>query len=199
MLVRGIGIGDVSIKKVLSVLVNSSHKIKPQKNYYDKLEVDEFWTYAGNKKNKIWLLYAYHRDTGEIVDYVWGKRNYRTAKKLRDSLRSKGIGYDMVCTDNWDSFISVFKEYNHITGKKYTKGIEGNNCRLRHRSRRAFRKTCCFSKKFFNHFKVFDLAFFLYQLRVCINLCSIFYNTTKFIISPTPLVKLYTQYRLTFY
>ncbi|MDR0714048.1 MAG: IS1 family transposase, partial [Bacteroidales bacterium] len=31
---------------------------------------------------------------------------------------------------------------------------------LRHRIRRAFRKTCCFSKKLFNHFKAFNLAFF---------------------------------------
>ncbi|MDR0303851.1 MAG: IS1 family transposase, partial [Chitinispirillales bacterium] len=35
-----------------------------------------------------------------------------------------------------------------------------NNCRLRHRIRRAFRKTCCFSKKFENHMKAFSLAFF---------------------------------------
>jgi IS1 family transposase len=111
------------------------------------------------------------RDFPKRSIIVWGKRSYRTAKKLRDSLRSKGIGYDMVCTDNWDSFIAVFKET--ILPAKYTKGIEGNNCRLRLCIRRAFRKICCFSKKLFNHFKVFDLAFFLYQLRVCINLCSI--------------------------
>ncbi|MBD7946968.1 IS1 family transposase [Psychrobacter sp. Sa4CVA2] len=37
---------------------------------------------------------------------------------------------------------------------------KGNNCRLRHRLRRAVRKTCCFSKKLDNHFKVFDLVFF---------------------------------------
>ncbi|MDR2927624.1 MAG: IS1 family transposase, partial [Cytophagaceae bacterium] len=41
-----------------------------------------------------------------------------------------------------------------------TVGIEGNNCRLRHRIRRAFRKTCCFSKKMKNHLKAFDIACF---------------------------------------
>ncbi len=46
MLVRGIRIRDiaeiekVSIKKVLSVLVKSSHCIKPKHSYYDCLEVD---------------------------------------------------------------------------------------------------------------------------------------------------------------
>jgi IS1 family transposase len=70
------------------------------------------------------------------------------------------ISYDTVYTDKWDSFIAVFQEDNHIIGKENTKGIEGNNCRLRHRIRRAYRKTCCFSKKLSNHFKAFDLAFF---------------------------------------
>jgi len=47
MLVRGIGIRDISeiekmsIKKVLSVLVSSKHTIKPQQNHYDSFEVDE--------------------------------------------------------------------------------------------------------------------------------------------------------------
>ena len=43
--------------------------------HYESLEVDEFWTFVGNKKNKHWLIYAYHRETGEIVAYVWGKRD----------------------------------------------------------------------------------------------------------------------------
>ena len=56
MLVRGVGIRDIaeienmSIKKVLSALVNSNHSIKPKHNHYDSLEVDEFWTYVGSKK-----------------------------------------------------------------------------------------------------------------------------------------------------
>jgi len=166
MLVRGVGIRDIavieeiSIKKVLSVLVKSNRIITPKQSHYDALEVDEFWTYVGNKKNKIWLIYAYHRATGEIVAYVWGKRNLKTARKLHDKLKSMGIAYDTVYTDKWDSFIAVFQPDNHIVGKENTKGIEGNNCRLRHRIRRAFRRTCCFSKKLFNHLKAFDLAFY---------------------------------------
>jgi len=166
MLVRGVGIRDVSdiedisVRKVLSVLVNSNQIITPKQPHYDSLEVDEFWTYVGNKKNKVWLIYAYHRATGEIVSYVWGKRDRKTAKKLREKLKSMGVTFDTIYSDNWDSFIAVFQDDNHIIGKENTKGIEGNNCRLRHRIRRAFRKTCCFSKKLFNHLKAFDLAFF---------------------------------------
>ena len=124
MLVRGVGIIDIaeiekiSVKKVLSTLVNSNHTLTPKQSHYDNLEVDEFWTYVDNKKNKVRLIYAYHRKTGEIVAYVWGKRNYNTAKKLRNKLQSVGISYGTIYTDKQNSFISVFQEDNHIIGKK---------------------------------------------------------------------------------
>ena len=166
MPVRGVGIRDISviewigIKKVLSVPVNSSRLITPQKRHYDSLEVDGFWTYAGNRKHKVWLIYACHRESGETVACVWGKCNYKTAGRLRDRIQSRGIDCDTVYTDKRDRFISVFQSDNHITGKDGTKGMEGNNCRLRHRIRRSFRKTCRFSKKLFNHLKAFNLVFY---------------------------------------
>jgi hypothetical protein len=79
MMVRGIGVRDISaieeisIAKVLLVLVKSSYSIKPKSNHYASLEVDEFWTYVGEKKNKVWLIYAYDRENREIVSFVWGK------------------------------------------------------------------------------------------------------------------------------
>ena len=166
MLVRGIGIRDIStilrisITKVLKTLTTSKYSITPRQNHYDCLEIDEFWTYVKEKKNKVWLIYAYHRETGEIVAYVWGKRDLKTAKKLRKRIKRLGITYDTVATDSWDSFLSTFCEDKQLVGKQYTVGIEGNNCRLRHRVRRAFRRTCCFSKKLFNHWKAFSMAFF---------------------------------------
>jgi IS1 family transposase len=32
---------------------------------------------------KVWLISAYPRESGKIVAYVWGKRDIRTAEKLR--------------------------------------------------------------------------------------------------------------------
>ena len=60
-----------------------------------------------------------------------------------------GVSFDTVYSDDWESFKGAFHADNHIIGKDNTVGIEGNSCRLRHRIRRAFRKTCCFSKKMF--------------------------------------------------
>jgi hypothetical protein len=83
MLVRGAGIRDIgiilqiSITTVLKVLKSTKYKIKPKRTHYGCLETDEFWTYVGKKKNKVWLIYAYHRGSGEIVAFVWGKRKLR--------------------------------------------------------------------------------------------------------------------------
>jgi IS1 family transposase len=165
MPVHGTGIRDIaeieniSIRKVLSVLVRSRHMIRPKQPYYDCLKVDEFWTYVGKKSRKIWLIYACHRDSGEIVAFVWGKRDLKTAKELKKKMSDLGVSYGRIATDDWDSFVSAFKGENHLTGKKYAVGIEGHNCRLRHRIRRAFRKIYYFSKKLFNHFKAFNLDF----------------------------------------
>jgi len=156
MLVRGVCIRDIaetkgiSRDKALSVLSKSEHVITPKQSYYPCLEVDEFWTYVGNKSNKVWLIYAYDRESGEIVCFVWGKRDLKTAMKLKNKLLALGVSYESIATDEWDSFITAFKEDNHLAGKEHTVGIEGNNCRLRHRIRRAFRKACCFSKKLLN-------------------------------------------------
>ncbi|MDR2651244.1 MAG: hypothetical protein LBC68_02870 [Prevotellaceae bacterium] len=46
-------IEQISIKKVLLGLVQSKHILRPKQQHYDCLEVDEFWTYVGSKKNKV--------------------------------------------------------------------------------------------------------------------------------------------------
>jgi hypothetical protein len=106
MLVRGIGIRDISavlrisITKVLKALKSAHYSIKPKFSHYDCLETDGFWTYVGKKKNKAWLIYAYHRGCGKIAAYVWGKRDIKTAQKLRKRLKRLGISYDRIATDN---------------------------------------------------------------------------------------------------
>jgi IS1 family transposase len=84
----------------------------------------------------------------------------KTVKKLRKRIQRLGISYDRIATDDWDSFLSALAEDRHDTGKKHTVGIEGNNCRMRDRIRRAFRRTCCFSRKLRNHREAFAMAFF---------------------------------------
>ena len=65
---------------------------------------------------------------GGIVAHVWGKRGARTAKRLRRRLARLGVSYGAIATDSWDSFRKVSGGARYLTGKQYTKGIEGNNC-----------------------------------------------------------------------
>jgi IS1 family transposase len=119
MLVRGTGIRDItaiekiSIKKVLSAPVDSRHPIQPEQQYYDCLEVDELWTYMSKKSRKVWLIYAYHRETGKIVAFVWGKCDLKTVGKLKKKLSDSGENYGSIATDDRDSFITVFRGENH--------------------------------------------------------------------------------------
>ena len=133
--------------------------LRSQQSHYNCLEIDEFWSYVGNKSKKVWLIYAYHRSGGEIIAWTFGKRNLKTVKKLYSVLQKKEIIWDSLAFDDWKSFKTAFKNEDCKIGKQYMQGIEGNNCSLRHRIRRAFRKTCNFSKKIKNHIKHFELVF----------------------------------------
>lgn len=119
LMARGSGIRDiaeverVSIGKVLRTLSQSKYQLQAQQSHYETLEIDEFWTFVGNKQNKQWLIYAYHRETGEIVAYVWGKRDLATAKRLKARLKQLGISYVRISSDCWDSFVTTFKSANN--------------------------------------------------------------------------------------
>jgi hypothetical protein len=59
MLVRGVGIGDIGVILEISigkVFKSATYQIKPKQRHYDCLEIDEFWTYVGRKKNKVWFI-----------------------------------------------------------------------------------------------------------------------------------------------
>jgi IS1 family transposase len=78
-------------------LVNSNYAITARKSYYPYLEMDEFWAYMENKSKKYWLIYAYERQSGEIVAYVWGKQDLKTAKGLRERLFKLGVSFGCIC------------------------------------------------------------------------------------------------------
>lgn len=166
MLLRNSGIRDietilqVSRKTVQNTLIKEAEKCKisPKKNHYKSVQIDEFWSYCKKKKGgKRWIIYAYAPETDEVIGYVIGKRDKKTMQKLL--LLLKDVIMDVVYTDNWETFISELKGYNHVVGKQFTKAIEGVNTSLRARNRRLVRKTTCFSKKDENHNAAIALMF----------------------------------------
>lgn len=164
MLLRNCGIRDietilgVSRYRVLKCLKRSAKQAKYQvrHSYYPSLQIDEFWTYVGKRKEgKVWLLYAYSPEFDEIVAHVTGDRSAKTVDKLYRKLTEIEVGE--FCTDEWQAFQKVLPAEKHQVGKEYTKHIEGVNTSFRARNRRMVRQTTCFSKNEENHLLAISL------------------------------------------
>lgn len=102
--------------KVQAALKRSTHEIEPTQKHYDVLQVDEFHTFIGHKKNKVWLIYAYCKTTGEIVAFVWGKRDLKTALALKQHLKELKITYGCIAHDDWKAFDTAFSDADEQWG-----------------------------------------------------------------------------------
>lgn len=166
MLLRGSGVRDtaavlgISVNCVLRHLVKeaSGVTVKPKQSRYHRVQIDELWSYVRCKEKKVWLLYAYCAQSGEILGFTMGKRSSKTVKNLL--LKLKNLEIDFFCTDDWEAFRSVLPYYQHLIGKQFTRAIEGVNTWFRTRIRRLMRKTVCFSKKVYNHYAMIKLVIY---------------------------------------
>jgi len=164
MLLRGSGIRDtalvqgVSSATVLRCLITESMNVvvKPKKQYYHQVQIDELWMYVASKQKKVWLLYAYCCETDEILAFTMGKRNSKAVRNLL--LKLKALEIDWYLTDSWKAFKEVLPYYKHLIGKQFTKAIEGVNTWFRVRIRRLNRRTTCFSKKLIYLYAIIKLA-----------------------------------------
>ncbi|MDR2041491.1 MAG: hypothetical protein LBP98_04150 [Tannerella sp.] len=65
-----------------------------------------FGHYVEKKSCKVWLIYAYHRESGEIVALVWGKRDLKTARNLKEKRSDTGVSYGSIATDDRERFVA---------------------------------------------------------------------------------------------
>lgn len=164
MLLHGSGITDIAnvlgVSKgcIIRALLKIGDQItlKPSKKHYHKVQIDELHSFVGNKKKKIWIIYAYDAETDEIIAVTAGKRSKKQVKDLYKRL--EGITIDWFCTDKWEAFRQVFPYDKHLIGKQFTKAIEGVNTSLRNSCKRLNRRTTSFSKKLFNHWQAIKLT-----------------------------------------
>ncbi|MBC3382239.1 IS1 family transposase [Serratia fonticola] len=114
-------------------------------------EVDEMWSFVGNKKQQRWLWYAWEPRLKRIVAHAFGRRSKKTFRKLLKLL----VGFNVAfwCTDNFSAYDMLPNE-KHITGKLYTQRIERENLNLRNRLKRLNRKTLGYSKSVEMHDKI---------------------------------------------
>ncbi len=65
-------------------------------------EMDEMWSFVGNKHNPRWLWHAIDHITGVVLAYVFGRRKDRVFLKLKALLEPFGLThYD---TDRWGAY-----------------------------------------------------------------------------------------------
>ena len=107
-------------------------------------EMDEQWSYVGDKSNQRWLWYAIDHATNTVLAYVFGKRQDEVFQYLKTRLEP----YHIVryYTDNWGSYQRHLEPDKHEIGKRNTQKIERKNLNFRTWIKRLNRKTICFSK-----------------------------------------------------
>lgn len=120
-----------------------------------EVEIDEQWSYVGNKSNQRWLWYAIDHATNTLLAYVFGKRQDDVFLSLKTLLDP----YHIVryYTDNWGAYQRHLKPDNHEISKRNTQKIERKNLNFRTWIKRLNRKTICFSKRELLHDTVIGL------------------------------------------
>ncbi len=68
----------------------------------EESELDEMWSYVGKKTNPRWLWHAIDRETGQVLAYVFGRRNDEAFLQLKRLLVPFGI--KRFCTDGWGAY-----------------------------------------------------------------------------------------------
>jgi insertion element IS1 protein InsB len=114
----------------------------------DVLELDETWSFVGEREDERWLWTAMCRRTRQIVAYAIGDRTQVTCRKLFERLPH---GYrDCVCVvDGWEAYQLTFPPDQlavYIGERGPTNHIERWYNTLRQRLARYTRKTLAFSK-----------------------------------------------------
>lgn len=110
----------------------------------EEAELDEMWSYVGNKANQRWLWHAIDHHTGIVLAYVLGSHQDQVFLALRSLLEPFGI--TRFYTDGWGAYSRHIPADQHEIGKQNTQKIERKHLTLRTRIKRLARKTICFSK-----------------------------------------------------
>ncbi|WMV72050.1 IS1 family transposase [Xenorhabdus griffiniae] len=114
-------------------------------------EVDEMWSFVGNKKQQRWLWYAWEPRLKRIIAHTFGRRSKKTLKKLLKKLSHFNVAF--WCTDKFKAYTLLTTD-KHLIGKSFTQRIERENLTLRNRIKRLNRKTLGYSKSPEMHDKV---------------------------------------------
>lgn len=133
------------------------------------IQLDEMWTFVGEKKNKQWLWLALNPVNRQIVAFHVGSRDGKDAQLFYDKIPSIFKGSAGFFSDKYEAYVSVFKNEEHFgVGKDsgLTCYIERFNCTLRQMASRLVRKSLSFSKSLENHIGAIKYFICHYNLKI---------------------------------
>ena len=137
---------NISSKTVLSRMLKISKQIRAP--YFNtlgcKFEIDEMWSFIGNKKNVIWITYALERETRNVLAFFVGRKTKDTIRPLINKILL--LQPSRIYTDRLNIYPSLIPKKIHKKFKYCTNKIERMNLTLRTHIKRLSRKTICFSK-----------------------------------------------------
>ena len=117
---------------------------KPLEVRLEAAELDEQWSFVGNKANQRWLWYAVDHATNTVLAYVFGRRTDEAFKELKALLAPFNVA--RYFTDDWGAYGRHLEPDGHEVGKRNTQKIGRKNPNFRTWTKRLARRTICFSK-----------------------------------------------------
>src|SRR6266849_10629110 len=149
-------LSELKKKEALLASVNTAllRTLNPEQIVVDieqagEAEIDEMWSFVGNKGHPRWLWHAIDHHTGQVLAYVFGRRQDTVFLKLKALLEPFGI--TRYYTDYWGAYTRHLDAAVRSPGKRNTQQIERKHLTLRTRIKRLVRKTICFSKTIQRH------------------------------------------------
>ncbi len=145
--VRSVGrILKISKDTVLSRLLQLAKRLK--KPVFSELgcefEVDELWSFIGNKRKATWITYAIERKSRKVVGFLVGPRSKARIRLLINHLLK--LKPRQIYTDRLNIYRSLIPNTIHKIVRYGTNRIERKNLTLRMHLKRLNRRSLCFSK-----------------------------------------------------
>lgn len=149
----------ISKNTVLARIISIGNNLKPKPLLQKgcSYEIDEIWTFIGNKNNVAWITYALERKTKSVVGFTLGSKTKDNIQPLVDHLILSVPKH--IYTDGLNIYPTLIPETIHRRFQYCTNIIERNNLTLRTHLKRLGRRTICFSRSFNVLFSVLKIYF----------------------------------------
>jgi insertion element IS1 protein InsB len=98
------------------------------------IQLDELWSFVGNKKNKQWVWFALNPANRQIIAFHVGGRGAKDTQLSHDKIPIFFRENASFFSDYWQAYVNIFAEEEHFgIGKDsgLTAYIERFNCTIR--------------------------------------------------------------------